>query len=89
MLLSGQISLCEDAVVITDSDGDCPVLARDLPRWPATVDMALVEVNGTPGLITTEGGQLTSVGLVEADGERARRIYVVVNPQSCAGSPWR
>jgi hypothetical protein len=44
------------------------------------VDMALVEVNGTQGLITTEGGRLTSVGLVEADGERAGHIYIVLNP---------
>jgi hypothetical protein len=42
--------------------------------------MALVEVNGTPALIATAAGRLTSVGVVEADGERARRIYVVVNP---------
>jgi hypothetical protein len=86
--------LCEDAVVLTDGGGRIraalrPIIGRAAvarfllgisPRAPATVDMALVEVNGTPGLITTEGGRLTSVGLVEADGERARRIYVVVNP---------
>jgi hypothetical protein len=32
------------------------------------------------GLIATEAGRLTSVGLVEGEGGRARRIYVVVNP---------
>jgi RNA polymerase sigma-70 factor, ECF subfamily len=86
--------LCEGAVVMTDGGGCVRAALRPLigraavarfllgisPRGPATVDMAPVEVNGTSGLITIEGGRLTSVGLVEADGDRARRIYVVVNP---------
>jgi RNA polymerase sigma-70 factor, ECF subfamily len=86
--------LCEDAVVLTDGGGRVraalrPVMGRAAvarfllgisPREQAAVDMALVEVNGTPGLIATDSGRLTSVGLVEADSERARRIYVVVNP---------
>jgi RNA polymerase sigma-70 factor (TIGR02957 family) len=86
--------LCEDVVVLTDGGGRVraalrPIIGRTAvarlllgisPRGPAMVDMALVEVNGTQGLITTEGGRLTSVGLVEADGERARRIYIVLNP---------
>jgi RNA polymerase sigma-70 factor (TIGR02957 family) len=89
-----QSLLCEDAVVLTDGGGRVraalrPVIGRTAvarfllgisPRGPAAVDMALVEVNGTPGLIATDAGRLTSVGLVEGDGERARRIYVVVNP---------
>jgi RNA polymerase sigma-70 factor (TIGR02957 family) len=86
--------LCEDAVVLTDGGGRVraalhPIIGRTAvarfllgisPRAPAAVEMALVEVNGTPGLITAEGVRLTSVGLVEPDGELARRIYVVVNP---------
>jgi RNA polymerase sigma-70 factor (TIGR02957 family) len=89
-----QSMLCEDVVVLTDGGGRVraalrPVMGRKAvarfllgisPRGPAAVDMALVEVNGTPGLIATDAGRLTSVGLVEADGERARRIYLVVNP---------
>jgi RNA polymerase sigma-70 factor (TIGR02957 family) len=86
--------LCEDAVVLTDGGGRVraalrPVIGRTAvarlllgisPREPVAVDMTLVEVNGTPALIATDGGRLTSVGLVEAEGTRARRIYVVVNP---------
>jgi RNA polymerase sigma-70 factor (TIGR02957 family) len=89
-----QALLCEDAVVLTDGGGRVraalrPIIGRAAvarfllgisPAGPVAVEMALVEVNGTPGLIATEAGRLTSVGLVEADGERARRIYVVVNP---------
>jgi RNA polymerase sigma-70 factor (TIGR02957 family) len=89
-----QSMLCEDAVVLTDGGGRVraalrPIIGRTAvarfllgisPHGPAKVDMALVEVNGTPGLIATEGGRLTSVGLVEADDERARRVYVVANP---------
>ncbi|HEU4424570.1 MAG TPA: RNA polymerase sigma-70 factor, partial [Pilimelia sp.] len=86
--------LCEDAVVITDGGGRVraalrPVVGRAAvarfllgisPPEPFSVEMALVEVNGAPGLIATDAGRLTSVGLVEAEDGRARRIYVVVNP---------
>jgi RNA polymerase sigma-70 factor (ECF subfamily) len=89
-----QSMLCEDAVVLTDGGGRVraalrPVIGRTgvarfllgiSPRGPAAMEVALVEVNGTSGLIAIDAGRLTSVGLVEADGERARRIYVVVNP---------
>jgi RNA polymerase sigma-70 factor (TIGR02957 family) len=86
--------LCEDAVMITDGGGRVraalrPVVGRAAvarfllgisapERVPA--EMALVEVNGVPGLIGTDAGRLTSVGMVEVEDGRARRIYVVVNP---------
>src|SRR6266540_825089 len=86
--------LCADAVVVTDGGGRVraalrPVVGRAaVARFllgisqdvTAAVDPALVEVNGVPALIATDAGQLTHVGLIEADGVQARRIYVVANP---------
>jgi hypothetical protein len=45
----------------------------------------VVEVNGTPALVITDRGRLTYVGLVEARGGRAWRIYIVVNPDKLRG----
>lgn len=89
-----QAMLCEDAAVLTDGGGRVraalhPLIGRTAiarfllgisAREPIARDAALVEVNGTPALITTAGSRVTSVGLIEADGARVRRIYSVVNP---------
>ncbi len=86
--------LREDAVVLSDGGGRVraarhPVLGRSaVARFLLTVSQrvspaaatALVEVNGVPALISTDAGRLTHVGLIESDGTRARRIYIVGNP---------
>jgi RNA polymerase sigma factor (sigma-70 family) len=95
--------LCEDVVVLTDGGGRVraalrPIIGRTAvarlllgisPRGPAMVDMALVEVNGTQGLITTEGGRLTSVAswrpMVSGLGASISSSIRT----SCAGSAWR
>jgi RNA polymerase sigma-70 factor (TIGR02957 family) len=55
------------------------------PAAPPTRMAHMVEVNGTPALVTTDRGRLTHVGLVQARGARAWRIYVVANPDKLQG----
>jgi RNA polymerase sigma-70 factor (ECF subfamily) len=50
------------------------------PSEPAVPRTRMVEVNGAPALVTTDRGRLTHVGLVQARGGRAWRIFVVANP---------
>jgi RNA polymerase sigma-70 factor (TIGR02957 family) len=94
-----QALLCEDVTWVTDGGGRVraarrPVVGRAAvahfmlavsQRRPSASRTRMVEVNGTPALVVIDRGRLTHVGLVQARGARAWRIYVVANPDKLQG----
>ncbi|GAA3722519.1 RNA polymerase sigma-70 factor (ECF subfamily) [Spinactinospora alkalitolerans] len=86
--------LADDVVVLTDGGGKVrsalnPLYGPDksarflvgVARGYRKARLDFVDVNGAPGIVLyRDGGDPTTVGLLEADGDRITRIYLVRNP---------
>nr|WP_267887109.1 RNA polymerase sigma-70 factor [Streptomyces specialis] len=90
--------LAPDVTLVGDSDGKAkaPVrviagldkvgrfLAGIAQRPPDEPGFHFAEFNGAPGLLVTSRGLPYSVFLLEMDGNRVRRVYLVANPDKLA-----
>jgi RNA polymerase sigma-70 factor (ECF subfamily) len=93
--------LAEDATVWSDGGGKVaaalnPVagaakVARFfvgvLKKAPGIMEGRVVEVNGTPGVITYLDGKLYSILTLDMDGDRVRAVRVVNNPEKLRHLP--
>jgi RNA polymerase sigma-70 factor (ECF subfamily) len=48
------------------------------------VERRACEINGSPGIMQFVDGHLHSVASIEADGDRIRRLYFILNPDKLA-----
>jgi RNA polymerase sigma-70 factor (ECF subfamily) len=48
------------------------------------VEQRACDVNGAPGIMQFINGHLHSVASIEADGDRIRRLYFILNPDKLA-----
>lgn len=86
--------LAEDSRLISDGGGKVraagrPILGSDhvsrflLGVWPkfvGTMEHRRVEINGSPGLLMSIGGQAQYAFSFETEGEQVRNIYIICNP---------
>ncbi len=60
-------------------------LTKIYEKVPPGTELRVGRVNGEPGLLTWLDGELRNAIAFALDGERIRRIYIVVNPEKLAG----
>jgi len=89
-----------DATWTADSGGKTPAAPRPLVgaetiirlvlglgrTWWAGRALVMTTVNGEPGLCLRDGDRLVAVMAVDADGDRIRAVYAVLNPDKLAGA---
>ena len=93
--------LAEDATVWSDGGGKVAAAINPiegaakvarffvgiLKKTPGIMDGRVVEVNGSPGVVTYLDGRLYSVLTLDMDGDRVRAVRVVNNPEKLRHLP--